>query len=251
MVGAADPPLDPGLLARAGAALGPGHRGAAAALPGSPARCSIHRCPLASTGGSEPCAPCARRRRRCVPSDVRGLSSFVKSSDWPMCAPAPPGATTAAAEATATTASPRHEKKEIMSAPTLPGRRTCLTTWPSATAGLGWAMALDLLAATDRSQAESAFLDAHPAYAETALVDALRARDFARLDVGGHVYLDYTGGGLYAESQLDEHLTLLREQRLRQPALGQPHLGGDDRARRARRARPCCATSTPRPTSTT
>ncbi|HEY6056025.1 MAG TPA: aminotransferase class V-fold PLP-dependent enzyme, partial [Gaiellaceae bacterium] len=34
--------------------------------------------------------------------------------------------------------------------------------------------------------------------------------DYARLDAGGHVYLDYTGAGLYAESQLAEHLELLR-----------------------------------------
>ncbi|HKI93605.1 MAG TPA: aminotransferase class V-fold PLP-dependent enzyme [Gaiellaceae bacterium] len=38
----------------------------------------------------------------------------------------------------------------------------------------------------------------------------LRRTDFARLDAGGHTYLDYTGSGLYAESQLTEHLELLR-----------------------------------------
>jgi len=38
----------------------------------------------------------------------------------------------------------------------------------------------------------------------------LRRSEFARLDAGGHVYLDYTGGGLYAESQLREHFELLR-----------------------------------------
>jgi hypothetical protein len=32
----------------------------------------------------------------------------------------------------------------------------------------------------------------------------LRDREFSRLDEGGHVYLDYTGSGLYAESQLRE-----------------------------------------------
>jgi selenocysteine lyase/cysteine desulfurase len=38
---------------------------------------------------------------------------------------------------------------------------------------------------------------------------ALRSREFARLDRSNHVYLDYTGGGLYAESQIREHAELL------------------------------------------
>ena len=49
----------------------------------------------------------------------------------------------------------------------------------------------------------------YPAYASTAVLDDMRARDYARLDVAGHVYLDYTGGGLYAESQLARHRALL------------------------------------------
>ena len=49
----------------------------------------------------------------------------------------------------------------------------------------------------------------YPFYAGTAVLDGLRARDYARLDASGHVYLDYTGGGLYAESQLDRHRELL------------------------------------------
>jgi molybdenum cofactor sulfurtransferase len=40
-------------------------------------------------------------------------------------------------------------------------------------------------------------------------VAGLRRTEFARLDRGSHVYLDYTGGGLYADSQLREHLQLL------------------------------------------
>lgn len=40
-------------------------------------------------------------------------------------------------------------------------------------------------------------------------LDQLRARDYARLDATHHVYLDYTGGGLYAQSQLDRHRELL------------------------------------------
>jgi selenocysteine lyase/cysteine desulfurase len=49
----------------------------------------------------------------------------------------------------------------------------------------------------------------YPAYAGTAVLDDMRARDYSRLDVAGHVYLDYTGGGLYAESQLARHRALL------------------------------------------
>ena len=44
------------------------------------------------------------------------------------------------------------------------------------------------------------FLDEYPAYATTAPLDALRARDYARLDAQGHVYLDFTGAALYAAS---------------------------------------------------
>ena len=37
----------------------------------------------------------------------------------------------------------------------------------------------------------------------------MRARDYTRLDAAGHVYLDYAGGALYAESQLARHRDLL------------------------------------------
>lgn len=55
-------------------------------------------------------------------------------------------------------------------------------------------------------------------YRATSKIDALRAADYARLDAGKHVYLDYTGGGLYAESQLHAHLELLRAH-----VFGNPH----------------------------
>lgn len=51
-------------------------------------------------------------------------------------------------------------------------------------------------------QALAAFRQDHPEFDADALAD-LRARDYSRLDDLGHVYLDYTGGGLYAQSQLD------------------------------------------------
>jgi len=48
--------------------------------------------------------------------------------------------------------------------------------------------------------------------------DELRAAEYSRLDRLGHVYLDYTGGGLYAESQLREHHAALADD-----VLGNPH----------------------------
>ena len=62
------------------------------------------------------------------------------------------------------------------------------------------------------------FLRAYPAYPMTHIIDDLRASEYARLDLGGHVYLDYTGGGLYAESQLRRHNKMLSEH-----VFGNPH----------------------------
>ncbi|MBV9581985.1 MAG: aminotransferase class V-fold PLP-dependent enzyme [Chloroflexi bacterium] len=53
---------------------------------------------------------------------------------------------------------------------------------------------------------------------DLAELDDLRATEYARLDDQSHVYLDYTGAGLYATSQLREHSTLLE-----QALLGNPH----------------------------
>ena len=63
-----------------------------------------------------------------------------------------------------------------------------------------------------------AFLRAYPSYRETQAIDDLRRTQYARLDAGEHVYLDYTGGGLYAESQLQQHQDLLRRN-----VFGNPH----------------------------
>jgi molybdenum cofactor sulfurtransferase len=46
----------------------------------------------------------------------------------------------------------------------------------------------------------------------------LRKREFSRLDKAGQVYLDYTGGGLYAESQIRTHTD-----RLMNGVFGNPH----------------------------
>lgn len=49
-------------------------------------------------------------------------------------------------------------------------------------------------------------------------VQQLRNKEFSRLDADGHAYLDYTGSGLYGESQIRTHAALLCE-----GALGNPH----------------------------
>ncbi len=64
----------------------------------------------------------------------------------------------------------------------------------------------------------SAFMARCPDYASTVALDALRATEFGRLDGRNQVYLDYTGTGLYAASQLQQHLALLETQ-----VLGNPH----------------------------
>ena len=72
--------------------------------------------------------------------------------------------------------------------------------------------------AAAQSAAFRAFLEAWPAYAATAALDELRTREYARLNEQNHVYLDYTGGGLYADSQLREHMTMLQR-----GVFGNPH----------------------------
>lgn len=53
------------------------------------------------------------------------------------------------------------------------------------------------------------FRNAHPEYASTGVIDDLRASDFSRLGDAGHVYLDYTGGSLYASRQVQRHQEML------------------------------------------
>jgi selenocysteine lyase/cysteine desulfurase len=74
--------------------------------------------------------------------------------------------------------------------------------------------------ATERRQAAAfaEFLAAWPEYGATRAFDELRASDYGRLDELGQIYLDYTGGSLYADSQIREHMGLLR-----QGLFGNPH----------------------------
>jgi selenocysteine lyase/cysteine desulfurase len=67
-------------------------------------------------------------------------------------------------------------------------------------------------------RAMSDFHAAYPEYAATARIDELRAFEYSYLDEGGHVYLDYTGAGLAARSQVREHAS-----RLSAGCYGNPH----------------------------
>src|SRR5580692_7548529 len=69
---------------------------------------------------------------------------------------------------------------------------------------------------TDEACAE--FVERYPGYLGTGLLDRLRATDYRRLDERPQVYLDYTGGALYAESQVRKHFDLLRS-----GVFGNPH----------------------------
>ena len=74
---------------------------------------------------------------------------------------------------------------------------------------------------TDNHAAQVAFnnmMQSYPEYQQTQHLDVMRAEEYSRLDDQGHVYLDYTGGGLYAESQLRDHTQLLLDN-----VFGNPH----------------------------
>ena len=70
----------------------------------------------------------------------------------------------------------------------------------------------------DMEAALVAFKQRYPTYELTQPLDVLRSQEYGRLDKQGHVYLDYTGGGLYAESQLKKHMSLLHHN-----VFGNPH----------------------------
>lgn len=77
-------------------------------------------------------------------------------------------------------------------------------------------MIMSMLAEIDA--AYETFLRAFPAYSSTAVLDGLRNSEYGRLDDRQQVYLDYTGAGLYAASQLRRHHELLEH-----GVFGNPH----------------------------
>jgi selenocysteine lyase/cysteine desulfurase len=76
------------------------------------------------------------------------------------------------------------------------------------------------------AEALAAFTVAHPEYERTRVLDELRAREFARLEAQRQVYLDYTGSGLYAASQVTRHAELLLGN-----VFGNPHSANPTSAR--------------------
>jgi selenocysteine lyase/cysteine desulfurase len=67
-------------------------------------------------------------------------------------------------------------------------------------------------------EAEADFLRRFPEFDPDGSFAALRRDEYGRLDDCGQVYLDYTGGGVYAASQISAHAALLRGR-----VLGNPH----------------------------
>lgn len=70
----------------------------------------------------------------------------------------------------------------------------------------------------DLNDALNKFLLSYPEYKKTSLLDTLRESEYRRLDALEHIYLDYTGGSLYAESQLQTHMEFLNNH-----VFGNPH----------------------------
>ena len=68
------------------------------------------------------------------------------------------------------------------------------------------------------ANAYSSFLSTYPAFKSTAHLDILRDREFKRLDQQGHIYLDFTGAGLYTQQQVAQHTD-----QLSQHVFGNPH----------------------------
>ena len=67
-------------------------------------------------------------------------------------------------------------------------------------------------------RAEAAFTARFPSFDPDGRLAALRRAEYGRLDAEGQVYLDYTGGGLHAASQIEAHAD-----RLCRRVLGNPH----------------------------
>lgn len=84
--------------------------------------------------------------------------------------------------------------------------------------GLDGALPLGVANQAEYADAYADFCRRWPAYTETDHLDTLRASDYSRLDRLGDAYLDYTGGSLYSESQLRQHLELLANH-----VFGNPH----------------------------
>ena len=72
------------------------------------------------------------------------------------------------------------------------------------------------------SEAYEAFQQTYPEYNTTKKLDDLRSKEYSRLDKLGQVYIDYTGGGIYADSQLKELMVLLKNGNFGNPHSNNP-----------------------------
>jgi selenocysteine lyase/cysteine desulfurase len=77
---------------------------------------------------------------------------------------------------------------------------------------------MDVVTPLEIETVRASFAACCPTFESTRALDALREEDYGRLRRGGHVYLDYTGGGLYPDSQICRHM-----ERLREGVFGNPH----------------------------
>jgi molybdenum cofactor sulfurtransferase len=71
---------------------------------------------------------------------------------------------------------------------------------------------------TGYSQAWQDFIQRYPDFQSTQKLDQIRQQDYPMLDQFGQVYLDYTGAGLFAASQIKRHSDLLSRH-----VFGNPH----------------------------
>jgi molybdenum cofactor sulfurtransferase len=86
------------------------------------------------------------------------------------------------------------------------------------------------------SEAEADFGRRYPEFDPDGALAELRRREYARLDESGQIYLDYTGGGLHAASQIEAHAELLRGRVLGNPHSNSPaSLASTELVERARR----------------
>ena len=67
-------------------------------------------------------------------------------------------------------------------------------------------------------EAKRKFLAQYAGYAKTGSIDELRKTDYPLLDDTQHVYVDYTGSGLYGRSQLAQHQEMMTSH-----VFGNPH----------------------------
>jgi selenocysteine lyase/cysteine desulfurase len=75
-----------------------------------------------------------------------------------------------------------------------------------------------VVASVQLEETRASFLAEFPSFADTAHVDELRRYEYSRVDAAGQVYLDYAGGGLYANCQVRAHARMLGE-----GVFGNPH----------------------------